>query len=88
MGIMDVGNQWTVHVKKFGKIEEAEIQAAPLTLFIGDNNSGKSYIMTLLYGLWSINFWGEYDLCKKSSVYQECFEISSHIVNESKKNIN
>jgi len=88
MRIMDMENQWTVHVKKFGKIEEAEIQASPLTLFIGDNNSGKSYIMTLLYGLWSIDFWGEYDLCEESLAYQECLGISNCIVNECKKNGN
>ena len=39
-----VGDSWTVYIKEFGKIEEASIRPAPLTLFIGDNNSGKSYI--------------------------------------------
>lgn len=87
MRIMNMENQWTVHVKKFGKIEEAEIQAAPLTLFIGDNNSGKSYIMTLLYGLWNLDFFGEYDLCEESLSYQECFSISERIVNECKNNV-
>lgn len=87
MRIMDMENQWTVHVKKFGKIEEAEIQAAPLTLFIGDNNSGKSYIMTLLYGLWSLDFWGEYDLCEESPAYRKCFRISERIVNECKNDV-
>ncbi|MDE6052375.1 MAG: ATP-binding protein, partial [Lachnospiraceae bacterium] len=44
-------NTWTMHVEKFGKIESADIEVAPMTLFVGDNNSGKSYIMTLIYGL-------------------------------------
>lgn len=44
-------NRWTVHVTDFGKIEKADIEVAPLTLFVGDNNSGKSYMMTLIYGL-------------------------------------
>ena len=34
-------NKWTVSVKDFGKIESAKIQVAPLTFFLGDNNSGK-----------------------------------------------
>lgn len=35
-------------IEKFGKIERAEIQVSPLTLFVGDNNSGKSYLLSLL----------------------------------------
>ena len=38
-------------IKNFGKIKEAEIELADFILFIGDNNSGKSYLMTLIYGL-------------------------------------
>lgn len=49
-------NSWTVHVKNFGKIEEASVEVAPLTLFVGDNNSGKSYMMTLIYGLLTMDF--------------------------------
>lgn len=42
---------WRVKVSGYGKIESAEIEAAPLTLFVGDNNSGKSYLMSLLWGI-------------------------------------
>lgn len=38
-------------LKNFGKIKKAEIEFSPFLLFIGDNNSGKSYLMTLIYGL-------------------------------------
>lgn len=38
-------------LKNFGKIKKAEIELSPFLLFIGDNNSGKSYLMTLIYGL-------------------------------------
>ena len=38
-------------IKNFSKIKEAEIELSNLILFIGDNNSGKSYLMTLIYGL-------------------------------------
>lgn len=48
-------NNISLHVKGLGKIEEATIELAPLTLFVGDNNSGKSYLMTVLYGLLNDN---------------------------------
>ncbi|MDR2176261.1 MAG: ATP-binding protein [Synergistaceae bacterium] len=43
-------------VEDFAKIRRAEIEPSRLTLFIGDNNSGKSYMTTLLYGLSSRPF--------------------------------
>lgn len=42
---------WRLKVSGYGKIESAEIEMAPLTLFVGDNNSGKSYLMSLLWGI-------------------------------------
>ncbi len=42
---------WILKVSGYGKIESAEIQVAPLTLFVGDNNSGKSYLLSLLWGI-------------------------------------
>jgi len=41
----------TLHVEDFAKIRKATIEAAPLMLFVGDNNSGKSYLLSLLWGL-------------------------------------
>ena len=38
-------------VKNFGPIREGEVEFKPLTVFIGPNNSGKSYMATLLYSL-------------------------------------
>lgn len=42
---------WKLKVSGYGKIESAEVETAPLTLFVGDNNSGKSYLMSLLWGI-------------------------------------
>lgn len=42
---------WKLKVSGYGKIKSAEIEAAPLTLFVGDNNSGKSYLMSLLWAI-------------------------------------
>ena len=36
-------------VENYRKIEKAELEVAPLTLFVGDNNSGKSYLLSLLW---------------------------------------
>ena len=60
---------WSLQVKNFGKISEAEIQLAPFTCFIGDNNSGKSYLMTLLYGILRTNF-RSLEMCTKSNEYE------------------
>lgn len=46
-----MNQRWTLHVENFARIESADIAISPLMCFIGDNNSGKSYIMTLLWGI-------------------------------------
>ena len=46
-----MNQRWTLHVENFARIESADIEISPLMCFIGDNNSGKSYIMTLLWGI-------------------------------------
>ena len=53
---------WKLYVEDYGRIKHAEIEAAPLTLFVGDNNSGKSYLLALLWGIKSLGistFMGE-----------------------------
>jgi predicted ATPase len=40
-----------VKLKNLGNIKEAEIQLNKLTIFAGENNSGKTYINYVLYGL-------------------------------------
>lgn len=46
-----MNQEWTLHVERIGKITKADIRIAPLIFFIGDNNSGKSYMMTILWGV-------------------------------------
>lgn len=43
--------EYNLIIKDFGKIKEANIHVSPLTLFVGDNNSGKSYILSLVWAL-------------------------------------
>ena len=46
-----MNKEWTLYVKKFAKIESASIRISPLMCFVGDNNSGKSYLMCLMWGI-------------------------------------
>lgn len=43
----------SIGVENFGKIEKAEITLGRLILLVGENNSGKTYMMQLLYGVTS-----------------------------------
>jgi len=43
--------RWTLNIHDFGKIKEARIEVVPFVLFVGENNSGKSYLVSLLWGL-------------------------------------
>lgn len=69
-------NRWVLHVQNFAKIKNAEIELAPFTLFVGDNNSGKSYLLSLIWGLLSLDnvilFDGLSDL--KSKNYRKCYK--------------
>lgn len=38
-------------VEKFGKIDSARIKINKFTIFVGNNNSGKTYMMQLIYGV-------------------------------------
>ncbi|MCD8361559.1 MAG: ATP-binding protein [Lachnospiraceae bacterium] len=38
-----------VSVKNFGKIREARVNISNFTIFVGNNNSGKTYLMELIY---------------------------------------
>ncbi|MFC0211818.1 AAA family ATPase [Paenibacillus chartarius] len=46
-------NKWDLYIKEFGKIKEANISVTPFMIFVGKNNSGKSYLMLLLWGILS-----------------------------------
>lgn len=44
-------NLFELEVENFGPIEEGKVQLRPLTVFVGPNNAGKSYLATLVYAL-------------------------------------
>lgn len=63
---------WTLHIENFAKIKTANIKISPLMCFVGDNNSGKSYLMSLLWGL--LTFGSEIfpKAPSDSKVYKNC----------------
>ncbi|MCI8888661.1 MAG: ATP-binding protein [Hungatella sp.] len=62
---------WKLKVWEYGKIGSAEIEAAPLTLFVGDNNSGKSYLMSLLWGIQNFGVKTLIDTTKEQDLKEE-----------------
>lgn len=46
-----MNKRWTLHIERMAKIESADVKISPLMCFVGDNNTGKSYIMSLLWGI-------------------------------------
>lgn len=64
-------SNWKLKVEGLGKIKNADIEISPFTLFIGDNNSGKSYLMSLIYGIMQLDFGiNEYTINRKSESYK------------------
>lgn len=49
--------KWSLYVKNLGKIREATVNVSRITMFTGDNNSGKSYLMSLLYTICTTPFY-------------------------------
>lgn len=54
-------------IEDFGKIKKAEIEISPLTLFVGDNNSGKSYLLSLI--------WAIYAAERNSVIFRDAIEL-------------
>lgn len=61
---------WRLLVEGLGRIERAEVQVRPLMLFVGDNNSGKSYLATLMWGLLALQ--AELGPPPKGPILEEC----------------
>ena len=40
-----------IGVENFGKINKAEIEVSNFAVFVGNNNSGKTFLMQLIYGV-------------------------------------
>ena len=47
----DSDQNFIIHIKDFGPVSDAKITLRPLTVFVGPNNSGKSYTATLIHSI-------------------------------------
>lgn len=66
----------TLSIRDFGKIDEAEVELAPTVSFVGENNSGKSYLMALLWGLFSEGYGVLFPReAPSSEQYKRCVEL-------------
>ena len=80
-------NRWTLHVEDFGSIRSADIEVAPMMLFVGENNTGKSYLASLLWGISEMGYISDEILnSEKASLVQRIF--SNREINIGKLNIN
>ena len=48
---MGVHMQILLGLRDFGKIKSAEVDIGGFSVFVGNNNSGKTYVMQLIYGI-------------------------------------
>lgn len=49
----DSDQNFIIHIKDFGPVSDAKITLRPLTVFVGPNNSGKSYTAMLIHSILS-----------------------------------
>ena len=72
-----------ITVENFGPIEKAEIDLRPLTIFVGESNTGKTYLSALIYALQRAFYgisrvpWAPHRILQLGSVYHSRHPISS-----------
>lgn len=75
---------WSLHVKKFGKIKSADVEIKPLTLFVGDNNAGKSYLLSLIWylknSLVSLSSYPSYRKVLRNDIYQSLKDELNNLI--------
>lgn len=62
------------NVKNLGKIKDADITTAPLTIFVGQNNTGKSYAANIL---WALSNLDSFDEAILPDWYREFMQVCS-----------
>lgn len=67
--------RWTLNVRGFGKLGNAQLRLAPFMLLVGENNTGKSYLMTLLWGVFAQSRIIFPKTVPSSNEYKRCLEL-------------
>lgn len=83
-----------ISVENFGPIEKADIDLRPLTIFVGESNTGKTYLATLIYTLQAIFEgiprvpWSYYNTSRFNPIYySQPADLSTQELIEEKENI-
>lgn len=76
---------WTLHVENFAKIENADVKISPLMCFVGDNNSGKSYLMSLIWGILTLSKEIFPKTPSESKAYKKCESWLKNNINQDKE---
>ncbi|MCG5516381.1 MULTISPECIES: AAA family ATPase [unclassified Ectothiorhodospira] len=77
---MAMHQRWTLHVEQFARFQQADIELRPLTLFVGENNSGKSYMATLLWGVLALGRTLFPSSAPATKTYKACQIRLSHLL--------
>lgn len=72
---MAMHQRWTLRVEGFARFKHAEVALRPLTLFVGENNSGKSYMASLLWGVLALGRSLFPPRPGESKAYKACIEV-------------
>ena len=46
--------RYIINMQDIDNLDNLQIEVAPFTIFTGDNNSGKSTVMNVVYGIFSM----------------------------------
>jgi predicted ATPase len=68
----------SIEARHFGPIDNANVILKPLTVFVGQNISGKSYIAQLIYALSQVKSQISEPVQPFSSMYNEVFNATLH----------
>lgn len=81
---------WTLEVENFGIVKKACIEVSPFMMFVGDNNSGKSCILSLINGISKIDVFNEkFKIDKESDsfkLFAECIYNKRYLIDNKKYN--
>lgn len=72
---MAMHQRWTLRVEGFARFKHAEVALRPLTLFVGENNSGKSYMASLLWGVLALGRSLFPPRPGESKAYKACIDV-------------
>ncbi|CAB3287092.1 protein of unknown function [Methanocaldococcus lauensis] len=75
----------TIKVKDFGIIKEGEVKLKPLTIFFGKNNTGKTYMGYLIWGIFNTRMYPprfKFEIVNDNKLNNVISKLKSIIINE------